>query len=250
VLVTLSLRFYFTMIAFTYFYFSASLMSVSFALTLPAKRATSVGFAADPSIDAAAIFDAAQASLTAGKDVLATFPATPDSGNNVKILGDWQDLDGVSAIHYIADMDVDCDGVDENCPNNPDGQSATSFGDLDASKVPFYVIPLKFHQDQADKIKANALGAIVCNGKMFYGIFGDEDADDPQVIGEASLLMAQTCFPDDGLDGGTGHSTLDVLYIIFGDQVPDGVGEETIDINALKTLGDQQAKKLAAALGV
>jgi len=37
---------------------------------------------------------------------------------------------------------------------------------------------------------------------------------------------------------------------MFGNVVPKGVGEETIDIKALKTLGDIQATLLADALGV
>jgi len=74
--------------------------------------------------------------------------------------------------------------------------------------------------------------------------------DNPEVIGEASILMAQTCFPNEGLDGGKGHSRADVLYVLFGNQVPDGVGDKTIDIKTLKALGDQQAKKLAKALGL
>jgi len=61
--------------------------------------------------------------------------------------------------------------------------------------------------------------------------------------------MAQACFPNDGLNGGKGHSDADVLYIVFSDQVPDGVGQETIDISKLKELGDQQAKLLQTALG-
>jgi chitosanase len=44
--------------------------------------------------------------------------------------------------------------------------------------------------------------------------------DNPQVIGEASILMAQTCFPDDGLDGGNGHSTVDVLCKLSGTGKP------------------------------
>jgi chitosanase len=38
--------------------------------------------------------------------------------------------------------------------------------------------------------------------------------------------------------------------IVFGNEVPSGVGDETINISALKSLGDTAAKKLAAALGV
>lgn len=45
---------------------------------------------------------------------------------------------------------------------------------------------------------------------MFYGIYGDSDGDTPQVIGEASWLMARTCFPNDDLNGNSGHGDVDV----------------------------------------
>jgi chitosanase len=45
---------------------------------------------------------------------------------------------------------------------------------------------------------------------MFYGIYGDTDGDSPQVIGEASWLMARTCFPNDDLNGNSGHGGVDV----------------------------------------
>ncbi|EJD35897.1 hypothetical protein AURDEDRAFT_74830 [Auricularia subglabra TFB-10046 SS5] len=208
-----------------------------------------VQFQAASSINVTAILAAAVASQNAGNDVLATFPIR-DGGPRINIYGDWLSLDGVSAFHYMADMDVDCDGADFQCDGNEDGQDETSFGHLAATHVPFYVVPVRFSQKQqnAGNLRPNAVGAIICNGKMFYGIFGDEDGDNPQVIGEASILLAQTCFPNDHLDGGKGHEPVDVEYIIFGTQVPSGVGDETIDISALKKLGDQQATLLQAAL--
>lgn len=45
---------------------------------------------------------------------------------------------------------------------------------------------------------------------MFYGIYGDSDGDNPEVIGEASWLMARTCFPNDDLNGNNGHVNADV----------------------------------------
>jgi chitosanase len=95
----------------------------------------------------------------------------------------------------------------------------------------------------------------------------------PETIGEASILMGQTCFPNAGIDGGTGHDQADVgcksahplasqqmstffvdrhssIDIIFGTQVPSGVGDETIDISALKQLGDAQAQNLIKTLGI
>ncbi|KZV84826.1 hypothetical protein EXIGLDRAFT_595406, partial [Exidia glandulosa HHB12029] len=67
---------------------------------------------------------------------------------------------------------------------------------------------------------------------------------------EASLMLAQTCFPNDGLDGGRGHDQVDVTYIVWGTQIPSGVGDQTINIPALKQLGDQQARLLQSALGL
>jgi len=62
-----------------------------------------------------------------------------------------------------------------NVQGNQDGQPYTSFGRLNASQVPFYVIPAEFHQQEKKNIKPNALGAIICNHTMFFGIFGDEE---------------------------------------------------------------------------
>ena len=45
---------------------------------------------------------------------------------------------------------------------------------------------------------------------MFYGIYGDSNGDAPEVIGEASWLMARTCFPNDNLNGNSGHAGVDV----------------------------------------
>ncbi|SJL04887.1 uncharacterized protein ARMOST_08258 [Armillaria ostoyae] len=204
-------------------------------------------FSADPSINAAGIYKDAAASLKAGKSIVASYPASRGDSDNVHIQADWLKLPHVQVYHFLADMDVDCDGVDYKCPGNGDGQDETDFGALDARSVPWYVLPNKFYKANKD-IKPNALGAIICDGKMYYGIFGDSNGDTPEVIGEASLLLANTCFPKDGLNGGKGHTPLDVLYIVFPSQVPSGVGKNTIDIGALKKLGDEQARLLVSDL--
>jgi len=228
------------MLTFTFF---LPFLFAVLVFALPAQKAS---FAADSSINATEIYDAAKCFEG---DVMATFPS--GQGKKVEVFGDWLDLvDDTPLIHFTADMDVDCDGVGFRCAHNPDGQPQTSFGQLDASKVPFIVIPESFYNSHKSVIKPNSLGAIICNGKMVYGIFGDTNGDSPEVIGEASILMAQTCFPNDRLDGGTGHTRADVLYILFGNQVPAGVGKQTIDLQALKTLGDKQVKKLVKALQV
>ena len=57
------------------------------------------------------------------------------------------------------------------------------------------------------------------NGKMYYGILGDANGDSPQVTGEASWLMARTCFPNDDLNGNKGHTAADVTCKY---RAPDG----------------------------
>src|SRR5271170_7186497 len=92
---------------------------------------------------------------------------------------------------------------------NPDGQPTTDFGALSAFNVPWVVVPNSFFQHS--HIPPNAISAVVCRGKVFYGIMGDTDGDNPEVIGEASFLMGQTCFPNEDLGGDNGHASLDVL---------------------------------------
>ncbi|KAF7362828.1 Endo-chitosanase [Mycena venus] len=96
-----------------------------------------------------------------------------------------------------------------------------------------------------DIIQTNAVGAILCGGQMLYGIFGGHSISslhgvDPQVIGEGSLLLAQMCFPTDGLNVNNGHTPLNFLYIVFGTAVAPIVGDSTIDTTGLKAVGDQQ----------
>ncbi|KAJ7080638.1 fungal chitosanase of glycosyl hydrolase group 75-domain-containing protein [Mycena belliarum] len=238
--------------------YALALASVALAapLVYHTPRSTSSSsydeFAADSSLDVSAIYDAAK-QATKKQIPGASYLTDPGSNDYVQIYQDWSDLPQVSAFHFIADMDIDCDGVDWNCKGNTgDGQKETSFGALDASKVPWYVIPQSFADKQGNSLKPNALGAIICNGKMFYAIFGDSNGATPQVIGEGSLLLGQACFNTDSLQvsGGNGHDQKDVAYIVFGNEVPTGVGKNTIDLAALKELGDKQVHLLVQDLGL
>lgn len=71
------------------------------------------------------------------------------------------------------------------------------------------------------KIPPNALSVVICAGQMYYAIMGDTNGDTPEVIGEASWAMGQACFPNDGLNGGVGHATVDVLCIILPPDMTD-----------------------------
>nr|BAH80469.1 putative chitosanase [Lentinula edodes] len=198
-------------------------------------------FVADSSIDVAAVLQLVK-SVTSNPVSGANY-GTGHDDNKAQIYElDVDSSAGGSVYAFEADMDVDCDGTDYQCQGNDDGQSETSYGALSAKRVPFYVLPQSFVDQQ--KIKGNSLGAIICNNKMFYAIMGDTNGDSPEVIGEASWLMARTCFPADDLNGAKGHDQSDVTYIVFGSLVPGGISEDTstIDVASLKALGDKTMK--------
>ncbi|EIM84913.1 uncharacterized protein STEHIDRAFT_112437 [Stereum hirsutum FP-91666 SS1] len=192
-------------------------IATTFASPQPIDKRANPSFQADGSINAAGIYSAA----SSGSKVLATY--APDQGvsKSVKIYGDWQKLSGVSAYYFKADMDIDCDGPDYKCDGSSEGDPNTAFGALDARYVPYIVLPETF-ATKTVQIKGNALSAVICNGKMFYGIFGDE-----------KLISTPWLFTD----------------IVFPDVVPSGdLSGPKIDLDALKTLGDKTAKQLASAL--
>ncbi|KAJ5388228.1 hypothetical protein N7509_010769 [Penicillium cosmopolitanum] len=171
-------------------------------------------FAAATTVPVAALQSAAAKASEAAKD--ATYPINSDNGaKRVTIHKDWTNFSEGAAFVWIADMDVDCDGIDYKCKGNPDGQSETNFGALAAYEVPFIVIPDTFGTTYQSDLAGNNVAAVICDNKMFYGIYGDSDGDDPEVIGEASWLMARTCFPGENLSGNSGHGNADVTYILF-----------------------------------
>lgn len=101
---------------------------------------------------------------------------------------------------------------------------------------------------------------------MFYGILGDSNGDEPQVTGEASWLMARTCFPNDNLAGDKGHTKADVTcncssitsknsvanrqpdILFLGDKsvLPGDVVDENYisDFGKLKSMGDDLMNSL------
>ncbi|KAF3388302.1 Endo-chitosanase C [Penicillium rolfsii] len=211
-------------------------------------------FAAATTVPVAALQSAAAKASTAAKD--ATYPINGDSGApKSTIHSDWTKFSEGAAFVWVADMDVDCDGLDYKCKGNPDGQPQTNFGALAAYEVPFFVIPDKFGTTYANILPGNNIGAVICNGKMFYGIYGDTDGDTPQVIGEASWLMARTCFPNDDLNGNSGHGSVDVTYILFtgNDAVlPSSALNKNYVTNftTLRSMGDKLITALAKNLGL
>ncbi|KAG8417976.1 hypothetical protein J3458_005424 [Metarhizium acridum] len=151
----------------------------------------------------------------------------------------------------LANMDIDCDGIqhgpadDGRCGSSGDTQSVTSFADtlrgygtgqrdLDANAHPYVV----FGNTGSRKGYANfdprkygveplSVMAVVCNNKLIYGVWGDENGDDgpESMVGEASVSLATACFGR-GVNGNSGHDDNDVLYIAFPgrDAIPRAKG--------------------------
>jgi hypothetical protein len=123
------------------------------------------------------------------------------------------------AVWWQADLDVDCDGGQSAvCMNDPAYQPETSATDsqgapLDASALPFVVIPLPSNgfDYQAAGLSLGSVVAVVYNGQLRYGIFGDEG---PQgIIGEASYAMAELLGIDP--DPVTGGADSGATYFAF-----------------------------------
>ncbi|KAH3201368.1 hypothetical protein KXV64_008612 [Aspergillus fumigatus] len=187
---------------------------------------------------------------------LATYPVSQDKGAaKSTIHTDWASFSEGASISWVADMDVDCDGLNSGCQGNPDGQPQTNWGALSAYEVPFIVIPDKYLSANSGALPGNNIAAVICNGKMFYGILGDSNGDSPQVTGEASWLMARTCFPNEGLNGNNGHTGVDVTYIVFTGKnavLPSSALTKNYITNftTLRSMGDKLVNALVSNLGL
>ncbi|KAK4508261.1 hypothetical protein PRZ48_001999 [Zasmidium cellare] len=165
----------------------------------------------------------------------------------------------------LNNMDIDCDGSSNGtlaCEDDETGQNQTSFGwlvaqytnnkvkELDAQIHPYVVfgnVPDEkgssptFNPTDYGMVPLGVM-AVVCNGQVHYGVWGDENAGTK--TGEASLAMAKLCFPKDNLSGNVGHSANDVLYIGFRSEAsaPKGANWAAKDAatfeGSIKKIGD------------
>ncbi|PYH96596.1 hypothetical protein BO71DRAFT_407556 [Aspergillus ellipticus CBS 707.79] len=210
-------------------------------------------FAASSSLPVSGLQSAASKASVVPSD--ATYPVAQGSSVKSTIHSDWAEFSEGASYSFVADMDVDCDGLDYKCKRqgNPDGQDETNWGALAAYEVPFIVIPQKFLDHVGDELSGNNIAAVICDGKMYYGILGDANGDSPQVTGEASWLMARTCFPNDDLNGDAGHVPADVTYIVFTGEkavLPSSALNKNYITNfdTLRSMGDSLVGALASKL--
>ncbi|CCT70428.1 probable chitosanase precursor [Fusarium fujikuroi IMI 58289] len=180
-------------------------------------------------------------------------------------------------------MDIDCDGANNHagaCSNDPSGQGETAFKDtvknygipdLDANVHPYVVFgndgASPSFDPQQHGIKPLSVMAVVCNGEVvsipqsiidFLLTLNSTTASGetltvaPLSTGEASISLAELCFPNQGLNGDNGHGEKDVLYIGFkGDEaVPGKNGADwkaasRADFSkSIRALGDKLVAKL------
>ncbi|EAW11904.1 glycosyl hydrolase family 75 chitosanase csnB [Aspergillus clavatus NRRL 1] len=164
-------------------------------------------------------------------------------------------------------MDIDCDGANRTggkCANDPSGQGITAFQDqvakfgikdLDANIHPYVVFGNEDHSPRFDPRKQGmeplSVMAVVCGGKLHYGIWGDTNGGTS--TGEASISLADLCFPNENLDGDHGHDANDVLFIGFTgkDAVPGSKAnwkaKNAKDFeNSIKSIGDKLVAGLKA----
>ncbi len=125
------------------------------------------------------------------------------------------------AYFWKSGMQIDCDGQRTNECNPstaPNFTPQTSFTQsnnqpLVSAQLSFYVIPLpssRFNYKTAG-IRGGAVGIVIVNGVMRYGVFGDEGVAD--VIGSASYAMASHLGVNPSPT--TGGVDSGVTYIVF-----------------------------------
>ena len=182
--------------------------------------------------------------LTAHCMVASTAQYATDSGAAPSV--DICRLNG--AFFWKSDMDVDCDGQMTsvcNANTDPAYMNQTSFQQsngqpLDASMLPYIVVPLPSTRFDyaAQNIQPGAIAIVMYNGRMNFGVFGDEGPSD--IIGEASYAMAQSL----GIDPNpaTGGVDSGVTFIVFTGAAAVAMPIE--NHQSAVTLGQQLATQL------
>jgi hypothetical protein len=163
------------------------------------------------------------------------------------------------ALTWKADMDVDCDGIQTSpCDTDVTGQPQTSIvdlaptGDVDPTKLPYFVIPLGTPETTWYKsydVQLGQLGAVIYQGRVQYGIFADEAGG--AFIGESSYAMCQLflgaptgaganndpCDPNQG-----GIDPADVTYVTFTGAANRVRGADIYDHATQTVLGGAAAR--------
>ncbi|MGW0842266.1 glycoside hydrolase family 75 protein [Streptomyces sp. NPDC002787] len=158
-------------------------------------------------------------------------------------------IDG--AVHWKADMDIDCDGRPSlrcNRDTDPWFQPMTSFRQSDgrylrSESLPFIVVPVpsRTWDYRVHGIKGGSVAAVVYKDKVQYAVVGDTG---PQgIIGEASYATAEALgIRPDPRTGGTASA---VTYIVFEDSLVTPIE----DHEAAVEQGEKLARKFVKGTG-
>ncbi|KAK3393900.1 fungal chitosanase of glycosyl hydrolase group 75-domain-containing protein [Podospora didyma] len=191
------------------------------------------------------------------KQLATGFYATDNGPNTFSYCGDH--LDDFDVIYIqgtnraLADMDIDCDGVqggpgdDGRCSygRSPDLQDVTAFQDVVAGynagikDLNPYIHPYVVFGNSGNKtgwktfdptaygVEPLSVIGVVCGNQLIYGIWGDTNGDDGDkpMVGEAAISLATAC-EGDSMTGDNGYSNTDILYLAFTgkDAVPGAKG--------------------------
>jgi len=152
-------------------------------------------------------------------------------------------------VHWVADMDIDCDGKESpqcNLSTDPYFQDSTSANDsmgdpLDSAALPFVVLPLRSTTKWDYRTAGLALGsvfAVVYGDKVEYGVVGDHGP--AAIIGEASYAMAVSL----GINPNpsTGGTSAGVTYIGFTGT--DAISDPIEDHEIASAIGVERALAL------
>jgi hypothetical protein len=127
-----------------------------------------------------------------------------------------------NAVFFVADMSIDCDGIETtecNKTTDPDFQPQTAASDstgkpLDAAHLPYVVVPgvSTRWSYRASGLEMGSVVAVIYAGKLQFGILGD--VGPVAAIGEASYAMAASLGinPNPRTGGARGKT---VTYLAF-----------------------------------
>ncbi|KAF2483571.1 fungal chitosanase of glycosyl hydrolase group 75-domain-containing protein [Neohortaea acidophila] len=190
------------------------------------------------------------------------------------------ELDNVMYIHYggggLGSMAIDVDGRRPKGDNPQDSQDGTAFEDTLRSynisgvkDLDPYIHPYVVLGNQGTKkgyltfdphvygVQPLSVVAVVCNGKLFYGVWGDTNGDDDYPkngasTGEASQALGTACFGKH-VSANIGHGKPDVLYVAFkgatavpGAKGADWAAKSYDEFEAsIKQLGDKLVSQIS-----
>lgn len=200
--------------------------------------------------------------------------------------GDYLKTDDVIYIQgkdgALADMDIDCDGIqggpgdDGRCALNtsPDYQPETSFRTLVSgyragiNELNTYVHPYVVFGNTGRKrgwrtfdptsygVQPLSVMAVVCGNQLVYGVWGDTNGDDGNhpMVGEASLALATAC-QGTSMTGANGYSRTDILYLAFtGKEAvpgPRGADWNATDFDtfekSIESLGNRLVERISSS---